>query len=347
LRAGIRATSLPHVVVVRLDDTRRGPHESPAAGRIVWARRFMPASARLAARLAEDGTVRGVRIGVSMVLEPKTAVLALMLRDAGAEVSVFSHPDETDDDVADALREAGLRVHARAAAEPDEHRALALAFLEERPTVLVDDGSHVIRLAHEAAPHLLDGMIGAAEETTSGLRPLRAMAAEGLLRIPVVAVNDARSKTLFDNRYGTGQSCLFTILGLTGLDLFGAAVVVAGYGPVGEGVARHARAFGARVVVAEPDPVRALAATYDGFRVSRPTWWCPRPGCATRSASTSSWRARRRPSSPSPVACRRRSPWTMPSRPVRPARSSAGSASGSCSPAARASSSSTTEAAST
>lgn len=269
LRAGVRATSLPHVVVVRLDDTRHGPHESPAADRIAWARRFMPAAARLAARLAEDGTVRGVRIGVSMVLEPKTAVLALMLREAGAEVSVFSHPDETDDDVADALREAGLRVHARAAAGPDEHRELALAFLEERPTVLVDDGSHVIRLAHEAAPHLLDGMIGAAEETTSGLRPLRAMAAEGLLRIPVVAVNDARSKTLFDNRYGTGQSCLFTILGLTGLDLFGAAVVVAGYGPVGEGVARHARALGATVVVAEPDPVRALAATYDGFRVSR------------------------------------------------------------------------------
>lgn len=269
LRAGVGATSLPHVVVVRLDDTRHGPHESAAADRIAWARRFMPASARLAAQLAEDGTVRGVRIGVSMVLEPKTAVLALMLRDAGAEVAVFSHPDETDDDVADALREAGLRIHARAAAGPDEHRALAMAFLEERPAVLVDDGSHVIRLAHEAAPRLLDGMIGAAEETTSGLRPLRAMAAEGLLRIPVVAVNDARSKTLFDNRYGTGQSCLFTILGLTGLDLFGAAVVVAGYGPVGEGVARHARALGAAVVVAEPDPVRALAATYDGFRVSR------------------------------------------------------------------------------
>lgn len=267
LRAGVRATSVPRLIVVRLDGTRHGPHETPAADRIAWARRFMPTSGRLAEWLAEDGTVRGTRIGVSMVLEPKTAVLALRLQEAGAEVSVFAHPDETDDEVAAALRDAGIRVFARSQAGPAEHRDLALAFLQERPAVLVDDGSHVIRLAHESAPQLLEGMIGAAEETTSGLRPLRAMAAEGRLRIPVVAVNDARSKTLFDNRYGTGQSCLFTILGLTGLDLHGATVVVAGYGPVGEGVARHARAFGASVVVAELDPVRALAATYDGFRV--------------------------------------------------------------------------------
>lgn len=269
LRAGVRATSIPQLVVVRVDNTRHAPNETPAADRIAWARRFMPASGRLAARFAEEGTVRGTRLGVSMVLEPKTAVLALLLQEAGADVSVFAHPDETDDDVAEALRGAGLRVFARSTAGPAEHRELALGFLEERPAVLLDDGSHVIRLAHEAAPQLLTGMIGAAEETTSGLRLLRAMAARGGLRLPVVAVNDARSKTLFDNRYGTGQSCLFTILGLTGLDLDGATVVVAGYGPVGEGVARHARAFGASVVVAELDPVRALAATYDGFRVSR------------------------------------------------------------------------------
>lgn len=269
LRAGVWETSDPRLIAVRLDETRHRPQDTPASDRIAWARRFMPASARTAARLAEDATVRGLRIGVSMVLEPKTAVLALLLRDAGADVSVFAHPDETDDDVAAALRDAGLRVHARSDAGPAEHRALALALLQERPAILVDDGSHVIRLALEEAPHLLDGVIGAAEETTSGLWPLRALAAEGRLPIPVVAVNDARSKTLFDNRYGTGQSCLFTILGLTGLDLDGATVAVAGYGPVGEGVAWHARALGATVVVADPDPVRALAATYDGHRVSR------------------------------------------------------------------------------
>ncbi|CAM5503276.1 Adenosylhomocysteinase OS=Leifsonia shinshuensis OX=150026 GN=HNR13_003431 PE=3 SV=1 [Leifsonia shinshuensis] len=268
LRAGVWATSVPDAVLVRLDGTRHAPDESPAADRIAWARRFMPAAERVAARLATEDTVRGLRIGVSMVLEPKTAGLALLLQAAGAEVSVFSHPDETDDAVAAALAEAGLRVFACADAGPDEHLALATAFLAQRPEILVDDGSHVIRLAHEAAPDVLETMIGAAEETTSGLRPLRAMAAEGRLRIPVVAVNDARSKTLFDNRYGTGQSCLFTILGLTGLDLDGCTIAVAGYGHVGEGLARHARAFGASVVVAEPDPVRALAAAFDGFRVA-------------------------------------------------------------------------------
>ncbi|GAA4153619.1 adenosylhomocysteinase [Leifsonia shinshuensis] len=268
LRAGVWATSVPDAVLVRLDATRHAPDESPAADRIAWARRFMPAAERVAGRLATEDAVRGLRIGVSMVLEPKTAVLALLLQAAGADVSVFSHPDETDDAVAAALAEAGLRVFARADAGPDEHLALATAFLARRPEILVDDGSHVIRLAHEAAPDVLETMIGAAEETTSGLRPLRAMAAEGRLRIPVVAVNDARSKTLFDNRYGTGQSCLFTILGLTGLDLDGRTVAVAGYGHVGEGLARHARAFGASVVIAEPDPVRALAAAFDGFRVA-------------------------------------------------------------------------------
>ena len=262
------ATNVPDVVLVRLDRDRREPELSPAVARIAWARRFMSTAEGLAARLDADGTVRGLRVGLSMVLEPKTAVLALTLREAGAEVTVFAHPDETDDAVAGALTDAGLRVYARSDAGPAEHRELASAFLAERPQVLVDDGSHVIRLAHETAPEVLAGLIGAAEETTSGLRPLRTMADEGRLKIPVVAVNDARSKTLFDNRYGTGQSCLFTILGLTDLDLATSTVVVAGYGHVGEGVAHHARALGATVVVTELDPVRALAASFDGFRVA-------------------------------------------------------------------------------
>lgn len=268
LRDGVWATNVPDVVLVRLDRDRRAPELSPAVARIAWARRFMSTAEGLAARLKADGTVRGLRVGLSMVLEPKTAVLALTLREAGAEVAVFAHPDETDDTVAAALTDAGLRVYARSDAGPAEHRELASAFLAEHPQVLVDDGSHVIRLAHETAPEVLAGLIGAAEETTSGLRPLRTMAEEGRLKIPVVAVNDARSKTLFDNRYGTGQSCLFTILGLTDLDLATSTVVVAGYGHVGEGVAHHARALGATVVVTELDPVRALAASFDGFRVA-------------------------------------------------------------------------------
>jgi adenosylhomocysteinase len=249
-----------------LVDGDEPPARADATSRIAWARRFMPVSAALAAEFAESGLLDGIRVGVSMVLEPKTAVLALLLRDAGAVVDVFSHPDETDDAVADALRAEGIDVYARAGADAAEHRALAEAFLRQRPGILVDDGSHVIRLAHEL--DLLDGVLGATEETTSGLRPLRLMAAEGELRIPVIAANDARSKTSFDNRYGTGQSCVFTILDLVGVDAAGLTLTVAGFGPVGEGVAHHARALGAEVVVAELDPVRELQARFAGYRTA-------------------------------------------------------------------------------
>ena len=252
-----------------LVDGAEPPARTDATARIAWARRFMPVSAALAAELAASGLLTGVRVGVSMVLEPKTAVLALLLRDAGAVVDVFSHPDETDDGVADALRDDGIDVYARAGADAAEHRALAVEFLRQRPGILVDDGSHVIRLAHEL--DLLDGLRGATEETTSGLRPLRLMAAEGALRIPVIAANDARSKTSFDNRYGTGQSCVFTILDLLGVDAAGLTVAVAGFGPVGEGVAHHARALGAEVVVAELDPVRELQARFAGYRTAQLT----------------------------------------------------------------------------
>jgi adenosylhomocysteinase len=271
IRAGVSATSIAGVFIVRpgilATTLGRGTGDS-SAGRIEWAALFMPVTTALATELGASGAARDVCIGLSMVLEPKTAVLALALRNAGARVSVFAHPDETDDAVAAELERSGIRVFAKASANSAEHLALARAFLAERPQILVDDGSHLIRLAHEDDADLA-GIIGAAEETTSGLRPLRIMEAQGLLRLPVVAVNDARSKTLFDNRYGTGQSCLFAILDLVDLDLAGKTVVVAGYGHVGEGVAHHARAFGARVVVAETDSTRALQATFDGHRVQR------------------------------------------------------------------------------
>ena len=284
--------------------------------RIEWARRFMPVAGTLASELATDGAVRGIRIGISMVLEPKTANLALFLRNAGAIVSVYAHPAETDDAVAEALRGEGIPVDARSDASVAEAHELALAFLDRSPQILLDDGSHLIRLAHRERPELLEHMIGAAEETTSGLRPLREMQEAGALRLPVIAVNDARTKTLFDNGYGTGQSCVFTIIDLldplratwrvgddgprsgddrsrssredgslrsgeegivsSGADgslcsgedgsLYGKTVVVVGFGPVGEGVARNAAAFGANVIVVEHDPVRALEAMFAGYR---------------------------------------------------------------------------------
>lgn len=261
---------------VFLVSTGRDPEDDPAAdARLRWARRSMPVSRAVAAELRDGGLLRGTRIGVAMFLEPKTAVLSLLLRDAGAEVVVYAHADETDDAVAASLRAAGLTVYASSTASLPEQKALALAMLDTRPHILLDDGSHVIRLAHQERPDLLPTMLGAAEETTSGLRPLRVMAWRGELGIPVVAVNDARTKTFFDNRYGTGQSTVFAVLDLVdGLTsgthrvIRGGAAVVAGFGHVGEGVALVLSALGFRVTVAETDPVRALQALFAGHAVA-------------------------------------------------------------------------------
>ncbi|MCS5524440.1 adenosylhomocysteinase [Curtobacterium flaccumfaciens pv. oortii] len=261
---------------VFLVSTGRDPEEDPAAdARLRWARRSMPVARAVAAELRDGGLLRGTRIGVAMFLEPKTAVLSLLLRDAGAEVVVYAHADETDDAVADALRSAGLTVFASSTATLPEQKQLALAMLDTAPHILLDDGSHVIRLAHQERPDLLPTMLGAAEETTSGLRPLRVLAARGELGIPVVAVNDARTKTFFDNRYGTGQSTVFAVLDLvdglasgTHRVMPGGAAVVAGFGHVGEGVALVLTALGFRVTVAETDPVRALQARFAGYAVA-------------------------------------------------------------------------------
>lgn len=241
-----------------------------AGGRLDFAAAHMPVSTALAAELRESGTVAGLRIGVSMTLEPKTANLALLLKAAGAGVAVYAHPDETDPEVAAALRARGVPVDADATLSGDAEREAALAWLRRGFDVVVDDGSHLVRLAHEAAPELTASWIGVTEETTSGLTPLRAMAAQGALRTPVVAVNDAATKTGFDNRYGTGQSCVFAIADLldqVDVTVREVPVLVIGYGPVGVGVAAHLRALGAEVAVAEIDPVRALLAVHDGFAV--------------------------------------------------------------------------------
>ncbi|PYY63263.1 adenosylhomocysteinase [Curtobacterium sp. MCPF17_003] len=261
---------------VFLVSTGRDPEDDPAAhARLRWARRSMPVARSVAAELRDGGLLRGTRIGVAMFLEPKTAVLSLLLRDAGAEVVVYAHADETDDAVAEALRSAGLTVFASSTATLAEQKQLALAMLDTAPHILLDDGSHVIRLAHQERPDLLPTMLGAAEETTSGLRPLRVLAARGELGIPVVAVNDARTKTFFDNRYGTGQSTVFAVLDLvdglasgTHRVVTGGTGVVAGFGHVGEGVALALTALGFRVTVAETDPVRALQARFAGYAVA-------------------------------------------------------------------------------
>ncbi len=246
------------------------PQRATADERIDFAGSHMPVSRGLAEALHAAETVHGIRIGIAMVLEPKTAQLALQLRDAGADVAVYAHPDEIDLEVAAALRARGVPVDGNPSLSGAAEREAAIAFLRRGHDLLLDDGSHLIRLAHEE--ELLAGVRGAAEETTSGLTPLRRMAAEGVLRIPVVAVNDAPMKTAFDNRYGTGQSCVFAIadvLDAAGICVRDQPAVVVGYGPVGEGVAAHLRALGAQVSVTETDPVRALRAAHDGYRTGR------------------------------------------------------------------------------
>ena len=256
----------PRTVLILLDGAPL-PDRGDAAGRIAFAGAHMPVSRHIAAGL----DLRGIRVGVAMVLEPKTAQLALLLRTAGADIAVYAHPDETDADVAAALRADGMAVDADATLCGEPERQSALRFLRRGFDALIDDGSHLIRLAHEVDPALVEGWIGANEETTSGLTPLREMERAGLLRTPVLAVNDARTKTRFDNRYGTGQSCVFAIAELldeVGLSLRDQPALVIGYGPVGEGVAAHLAALGVEVRVAETDPVRALVALHDGFPVA-------------------------------------------------------------------------------
>jgi adenosylhomocysteinase len=248
-----------------MDLPAASPPATPA-GRLDWARRWMPVSRAAAVELGDR--VAGLRIAISMVLEPKTAVLALLLAEVGAEVAVFAFAAETDDATASELAARGIAVHAAASATPEEERRHAVALLDHRPQLLVDDGAHVIRLAHAERPDVVAGLIGATEETTSGVTPLRAMAADGALRIPVVAANDAVTKTWFDNRHGTGETCVLAIVRVLDDDLSASHAVVAGFGPVGEGVAERLRVLGARVTVVDLDPRRELAARFAGYRTA-------------------------------------------------------------------------------
>ncbi|MCW2287447.1 adenosylhomocysteinase [Leucobacter luti] len=275
--AQLRADPLPRVSV-GLDGTIDSPRGSDAAAKIAWAARGMPTTATLAAALRTATGAAVPRIAVSLVLEPKTAAFTLALAEAGCAVALFSAVSETDPEVAAALAATGkVAVFAPLAPVSGNGVARAMdaahaaAVLDWAPELLIDDGSHLVRLAHSERQLALTTLRAAAEETTSGVRPLHEMAATGELRIPVIAVNDARTKTGFDNLIGTGQSCVFAVA-----DVWDAATAdyrgiagthwaVLGYGPVGQGVARFAAALGAEITVVEQDPVRALAALHDGF----------------------------------------------------------------------------------
>ena len=240
-----------------------------------WARaeRGMPVSAELARRIAAEGLLRGVHIALSLIVEPKTAVLVERLAAAGATVGVYCHAHECDQAIANQIRARGYAIEADATWTPAQEREGSLRLMDRiRPDVVIDDGGNFSRLMVMERPTLAARLVGVAEETTSGVRAFTAMQQEGELPFPVVAVNDSRLKTGFDNRHGTGETCAATTMSLVGPSFFsaagGARVTVVGFGPVGEGFARRVRALGARVTVAEADPVRALEASFAGFAVA-------------------------------------------------------------------------------
>jgi adenosylhomocysteinase len=235
--------------------------------KIAWAATWMPVLDRARERLREDGTFAGRRVAVILPVEPKTAYLAAVLAEAGAEVAVAFQGAMVHDDVAAGLRGRGVEVFARRGSSHEEELEFFGRVLERRPEVVIDDRADVIRLAHTTHPEVLETLVGASEETTSGVVALRAMEADGTLKVPCIAANDARCKYLFDNRYGSGQSTVAAVLDATNLLVAGKRVVVVGYGWVGKGIARRARGMNARAVVCEVDPFAALEAYHDGFEV--------------------------------------------------------------------------------
>lgn len=237
--------------------------------RIRWVARHSPVLRRLWRDHLNDGSLTGRRIAVVVHLEAKTAYLATLLRDAGAEVVVAgSNPLSTQDSLAAALMRRGLEVHAVHGASPEEFEQDLLAVADTGPELILDDGAELTRRIVELRAASLDHVRGVSEETTSGMHRFRALAAAGKLTFPVIAANDARCKHLFDNRYGTGQSTITAILRLTNRCAAGMQFCIVGYGWVGKGLARYARAFGGTVTVVEVDPVAALEAHMDGHRVA-------------------------------------------------------------------------------
>ncbi|MCW2600330.1 MAG: adenosylhomocysteinase [Frankiales bacterium] len=235
--------------------------------RIAWAERAMPVLGLLRERFALERPLHGLTVAACMHVTTETAALARTLTAAGAQLHLAaSNPLSTQDDVAAALAAEGVGVFARHGVDREGYGAHLRAVLEAGPQYLLDDGCDLVNLLH-ATPTLLEGVRAGIEETTTGVLRLRQMAAEGALKLPMVAVNDTAVQRLVANRHGTGQSTLDAVLRATGVLLAGTTVVVAGYGPCGHGIADRARGLGAYVVVTEVDPARALEAVLDGHRV--------------------------------------------------------------------------------
>ncbi len=258
--------------------------------RVEWAARHMPVLGQIGQRFERERPFEGKRVSACLHVTTETANLVLTLQQGGADVCLSaSNPLSTQDDVAACLVERGIRVHAIKGEDHDTYYRHIRAALEHRPQITMDDGADLVSAVHfigleryddlhpvirewatalDAAERkaLVEGVLASTEETTTGVIRLKSMEASGVLLFPVIAVNDSKTKHLFDNRYGTGQSTLDGILRATNVLLAGSTVVVAGYGWCGRGVARRAQGAGANVIVTEVDPLRALEAVMDGFR---------------------------------------------------------------------------------
>ena len=236
--------------------------------KIDWVRDNMPLLRSYEEEFAKTRPFEGVRLALSIHLEAKTAYLCKVLLAGGAEMYVTgSNPLSTQDDVVAALAECGINIFARYGVTSEEYAAHLRKVIEAAPQIIIDDGGDLVNLIHAEFPELLPNVIGGCEETTTGILRLHAMEKAGALRFPMIAVNDADCKHLFDNRYGTGQSVWDGINRTTNLIVAGKNVVVAGYGWCGKGVAMRAKGLGAKVYVTEIDPVKALEAYMDGFTV--------------------------------------------------------------------------------
>ena len=236
--------------------------------KLSWAYANMPLLRQLEEVFVKEQPFAGKKITLSVHLEAKTANLCRLLQKGGAEMHVTgSNPLSTQDDVAAALAAGGIEVYAYHAATAEEYHDHIIKALSCGPDIIIDDGGDLIHALHTELPHLIDKVIGGCEETTTGVLRLEAMAKADVLKFPMIAVNNARCKYLFDNRYGTGQSVWDGINRTTNLVVAGKHVVVAGYGWCGKGVAMRAKGMGARVIVTEVDPVKALEAMMDGFSV--------------------------------------------------------------------------------
>ena len=236
--------------------------------KISWVERNMPVLRGIGEDFLKEKPFEGLKIALSVHLEAKTAFLCRVLEMGGAQMFVTgSNPLSTQDDVAAALAGGGMEVFAHYGCTMADYEDNLCRVLEPGPNIIIDDGGDLVHLMHTKYRALIPGVIGGCEETTTGIHRLRAMAREGALHFPMVMVNEADCKHMFDNRYGTGQSVWDGIMRTTNLIVAGKYVVVSGYGWCGKGVSLRAKGLGAKVIVTETDPVRALEAVMDGYEV--------------------------------------------------------------------------------